>query len=63
LGRRKPLLKKVLAESNHESCPAPSWQRGPARVSFQTKDDPKLTFTVNSRAVDLATDYEDEGTE
>lgn len=61
-GKRKPLLKKGLAEKS-ESCPAPIWQRGPARVTFSTKEDPKLTFTVTSRAVDLASEDESEGEE
>jgi hypothetical protein len=63
LGNRRPLLKKTLPENNREGCPAPTWQRNPVRVSFATREDPKLTFTVSSRAVDLATDDESEGEE
>ncbi len=61
-GKRRPLLKKALAEKI-ENCPAPIWQRGPVRVTFATKEDPKQTFTVTSRAVDLATEDESEGEE
>lgn len=63
LGRRRPLLRKALAETNHEGCAAPAWQRNPVRVTFDTKSDPKLTFTVSNRAVDLATEDESEGEE
>lgn len=63
LGKRRPLLKKTLGEGNSAGCPAPTWQRDPVRVTFATKDDPKLTFTVNSRFVDLAPEDESEGEE
>jgi len=39
------------------------WQRNPVRVTFQQKVDQKLTFSVRSRAVDLATEDENEGEE
>ena len=63
LGKRKPLLRKVLAEGNREGCPAPVWQRNPVRVTFATKEDPKLTFAVKSRSVDVASEDESEGEE
>lgn len=63
LGKRRPLLKRALTEPNRADCSAPSWQRNPVRVTFATKDDPKLTFTVNSRFVDIATEDESEGEE
>jgi len=59
-GKRKPLLNKGLPEQT-ETCAPPVWQRGPVRVTFATKEDPKLTFTVTSRAVDLASEDENEG--
>jgi len=62
-GKRRPLLKKNLGEGNGAGCPAPTWQREPVRVTFATKEDPKLTFTVNSRFVDLAPEDESEGEE
>ena len=63
VGKRRPLLKKSLGQGNGAGCPAPAWQRAPVRVTFATKDDPKLTFTVNSRFVDLAPEDESEGEE
>jgi len=65
LGKRKPLLKKALAEAASQTlaCPAPVWQRTPVRVIFQASADQKLTFCVKSRAVDLATEDENEGEE
>jgi hypothetical protein len=63
IGKRRPLLKKALTDANVEGCPAPVWQRSPVRVTFATKDDPKITFTVNSRFVDLATEEDSEGEE
>jgi len=63
VGKRKPLLRKALAESSREGCPAPVWQRNPVRVTFATKEDPKLTFAVKSRSVDLANEDESEGEE
>jgi hypothetical protein len=63
IGNRRPLLKKPLNEANVAGCSAPIWQRNPMRVAFTTNEDPKLTFTVNSRFVDLATEDESEGEE
>jgi len=55
LGRRNPLLKKSMP-SQANGCPLTRWQRDPARVTFEAVGDPKLTFTVRSSSVDLATD-------
>jgi hypothetical protein len=63
LGKRKPLLRKALVDSSSEGGPAPVWQRNPVRVTFATKEDPKLTFSVKSRSVDVATEDEGEGEE
>src|SRR3984957_1741714 len=66
LSRRKPVLKKALAGSIADdalpdsACPAPTWQRGPVRVSFEPASDPKQTFAIRGRAVDLVSDVEDE---
>jgi hypothetical protein len=51
LGRRKPILKKPVGEPAGDDrpdseCPAPAWQRQPARVTFQSDDETKLTFSV-----------------
>jgi hypothetical protein len=65
LGRRKPLLKKSVGEksgiSANASCPAPSWSRAPARVTFDAPGEAKFTFTVRSQAVDLVVEPADEG--
>ena len=63
LGKRKPLLKRSLAEKSGASarCPAPSWSRAPARVTFEAPGEPKFTFTVRSQAVDLVIEEADEG--
>ncbi len=67
LGRRKPVLRKPLAEtpSNNDAaapatpgsaCPAPLWQRDPARVSFEDGGAPKQTFAIRGHVVDLVVD-------
>lgn len=63
IGRRKPLLKKFIGESNDSqpACAAPSWDREPVRVTFAPKPDENLVFTVKSRAVDAITQDESEG--
>jgi hypothetical protein len=70
LSRRKPLLKKVLAEDLKDkdlkddapgtACPAPAWQRTPARVSFEPLHGAKQTFAIRGRAVDIVTETDDE---
>ena len=44
LSRRKPVLKKALSNDGvpddaapDSACPAPAWQRGPVRVSFEPR--------------------------
>jgi hypothetical protein len=65
LGRRKPLLKKAVAEANEsqQTCGAPLWERNPMRVSFEVTPGQKLMFAVKSRAVDAITPEESEGGE
>ena len=67
LGRRKPILKKPLGEAVADdvpdsACPAPSWQRQPARVTFSSPLDQKLVYSVRGHAVDIVNDEEEEGT-
>jgi hypothetical protein len=52
LGRRKPVLKKVVADAGAETagCSSPAWQRDPVRVTFETKTGQKTTFAVKSRS-------------
>jgi hypothetical protein len=58
LGRRKAVLKRPLdgpaADDMPDSeCPAPVWQRRPARVSFEPDEDQKFTYSVRGHAADL----------
>ncbi len=65
LSRRKPVLKKALAEGVAEdaapdsACPAPVWQRGPVRVSFQASG-AKETFAIRGHIVDVVNDAEED---
>jgi hypothetical protein len=67
LGRRKPVLKKALADPSDGKdfeCATPIWQRDPARVIFEPSNQAKFTYTVRSRAVDLVSDSDaDDGEE
>jgi len=63
ISRRKPVLKKPLSEEGvaestapDAACPAPSWQRGPVRVSFEPARGPKQTFAIRGHVVDLVND-------
>lgn len=65
VGRRKPILKKLLSEneankkdeSKPQPCSSPSWQRSPARVTFASAGQ---TYAIRGHTVDLITDKEDE---
>jgi hypothetical protein len=50
IGRRRPLLKKVLPGP---SCPAPVWERDPTRVTFESSAGGKLSFVVHDNVADL----------
>jgi hypothetical protein len=65
IGRRKPLLKKFVGDSrdSHPACEPPLWDRDPVRVTFSYTPDQKITFSVKSRAVDVITPDETEGSE
>jgi len=66
LSRRKPVLKKIIGEGIADdagpdsACSAPTWQRGPTRVSFESGAT-KQTFAIRGHVVDLVTDDEEEG--
>jgi hypothetical protein len=67
VGRRKPVLKKPVGEPAGEDdpdseCPAPTWERSPARVTFQPDDTQKLLFSIRGRVVDIVNEP-DEGAE
>lgn len=64
LGRRKPILKKALGDASGDDmpdseCPAPVWQRQPARVSFEPEAGQKVTYSVRGHAVDVVNDTEE----
>jgi len=65
LSRRKPALKKPLSNDGvpedaapDSACPAPLWQRSPARVSFEPAGSAKETFAIRGHVVDLVSDAE-----
>jgi hypothetical protein len=65
LGRRKPILKKALGDASGDDmpdseCPAPGWERQPARVSFEPDENQKLTYSVRGHVVDVVNDNEEE---
>jgi hypothetical protein len=69
LSRRKPVLKKQLEGAGvsdqtrvDSACPAPLWQRGPVRVSFESGGG-KQTFAIRGHVVDLVNDDEEDDEE
>ena len=65
VGRRKPVLKKALGEAGGDDtpdseCPAPAWERRPARVTFEPDETRKSTYAVRGHAADLVSDDEGE---
>jgi hypothetical protein len=67
LSRRKAVLKKALSSDGlpddappDSACPAPVWQRNPARVSFERMESAKETYAVRGHVVDLVSDAEEE---
>jgi hypothetical protein len=68
LGRRKPILKKSLGDTDADGdpdCAGPSWPRKPARVTFSTRQEAQFTYLVHGHAVDAipSEHEEDSGTE
>jgi hypothetical protein len=72
LSRRKPVLKKevsglsgtsggVVEDAAPDSaCPAPTWERGPVRVSFEPAGGVRQTFAIRGHVVDLVNDAEED---
>ena len=63
LGHRKPLLRQLVEgmtiDSGAESaCPAPVWERDPARVTFQLSVGRQLTFSLGESEVEELTEAE-----
>jgi hypothetical protein len=68
VGRRKPILKKAAGEPAADDepdseCPAPKWERAPARVTFQPDDTQKLSFSIRGRVVDIVNQPDEEAEE
>jgi hypothetical protein len=68
VGRRKPVLKKILGEPDGDDapdseCPAPKWERAPARVTFQPDDTQKVLFSIRGRVVDIVNEPEEDAEE
>jgi hypothetical protein len=68
VGRRKPVLKKAVgqpaADDEPDSeCPAPTWERAPARVTFQHGDTQKVVFSIRGRVVDIVNEPDEEAEE
>lgn len=69
LSRRKPVLKKPVADMVAEddgpdtACALPTWQKNPVRVSFEAAGG-KQTFAIRGTVVDLVvdSDEDEEGT-
>jgi len=65
VGRRKPVLKKAVGEPDGDDapdseCPAPKWERAPARVAFEPDVTQKLVFTIRGRVVDVVNEPDED---
>ena len=66
LNRRKAILKKEIAGAPADdaapdsACPAPVWQRGPVRVSFETASAARQTFAIRGHVVDIVSEGDEE---
>jgi hypothetical protein len=67
ISRRRAVLKLQLSNNGvaedaapDSACTAPSWQRNPVRVSFETAGSTKQTFAIRGHVVDVVNDAEDE---
>jgi len=61
IGRRKPLVRKLLGAAlvpdlPDSECVPPQWQKQPSRVTFQKKDGAPVSFEVRSFASELSPD-------
>ena len=70
IGRRKPVLRKQLSNNQLQddaapdsACAPPTWQRNPARVSFEAAGTPKQIFAIRGHVVDIVNDSEEEDAE
>jgi hypothetical protein len=61
IGRRKPLLKKLLGPAKQADLPGgecvePTWERQPVRVTFQAIGSQPVTFSIRSFATEIPPD-------
>jgi hypothetical protein len=61
IGRRKPVLKKLLGPAKQADlpggeCAEPQWQKQPVRVTFQPTGAQPLTFAIRSFATEIPPD-------
>jgi hypothetical protein len=61
IGRRKPVLKKLLGPAKQADlpggeCAEPQWQKQPVRVTFQPSGAQPLTFAIRSFATEIPPD-------
>ena len=68
LGFRKPVLRESIGKANLEDvpntvCPAPVWQKQPARITFQPHGGEKLSFTIHGHASELLQAEEEEASQ
>jgi hypothetical protein len=66
IGRKKPVVKRVLGSpltdaAPDSECQAPQWERKPMRVTFSPKDKEKISFTVRGRLAEIQTIEKEEG--
>lgn len=64
LGRRKPVLRKVMDEvatsdTPDSICPGTTWQRQPTRVTFMINRDQGRTYEIHGHAADLIQEEEE----
>jgi hypothetical protein len=67
IGRRKPIVRKLLSSNGLQddaaadsACSVPIWQRNPIRVSFEAAGAPRQTFSIRGQVVDVVNDAEDD---
>jgi len=74
INHRKPILKKPIEGENiadkemkyapaDTACPAPVWQRDPARVTFEPTGEARQTFAIRGHTVDLLNESDEEDEE